>query len=61
VKILEFFQHMPEGAGLEDASAMAKCVPDFKEEVQTHELNLKARGLKENMAQAIVAMKAIFH
>ena len=47
----------------EDASAMAECIPDFatsKEELQT-QLNLRARGLKEHLAQAIVALKAIIH
>ena len=66
VKISEFFQHIsvkPKAASHEDASAMAECTPDFatsKEENQT-QLNLRVRGLKENLAQAIVALKTIFH
>lgn len=66
VKISEFLQHMTssvktEAASLEDASAMAERVPASKEEIQTHELNLKACGLNENLAQAIVALKTLFH
>ena len=66
VKMSEFYQHIsmkPKATCHEDASAMAESVPDFttsKKENQT-QLNLRVRGLKENLAQAIVTLKTIFH
>ena len=64
VKTSDFLQHMSaktEAASHEDASEIAEHVPVSKDEIQTHELNLKANGLKENLPQAIVALKTVFH
>ena len=70
VKMSECFQHTsmiqkPKAAAAASHgdSAMAECTPDCatsREEIQT-QLNLKARGLKENLAQGIVALKTISH
>ena len=67
VKISEFSQRMSaqlKAANHQDASAMAECVPDFitsKEGTDQTQLNLIARGLKENLAQAIVTLKTKIH
>lgn len=64
VKMSEFSSTQLKAANLQDASAMAECVSDTtssKKDSDQTQLNLRAHGLKENLAQAIVALKTNFH